>query len=457
MIAAVAIFAIIALMPTPSGLTYQGQLAIAIIAFGLILWIAKPVNLVVSSLIVMGLLAALKVVDTHTALSGFSASSTWLIAGGLILGMAISKVELDKKIIRYVLVHTGVKGPFGAMMAVFLMNLIFAFFIPSTTARTAILLPISVMLIRVLGIPSESKFAQAILLETAFLPSSIGSGLLTGSAMNPLGAGLITEVTGHTVTYFEWMSLGMPFALIISIFIVIYLRLTFKGGLDQEIGKDFFNIMLEKKPWTPEQKRVTVIFIFTIILWATDFIHGISVTIVCLISAALLLFPGIGVLKWETDSKQMNWGIIFLLAATMSAATALIKTHAIDWIAMQIIPFVKQINSPLGILLFFYTFSIILNKFINNNMATTALMIPLTYSTVMDLGLNPMPFLWAVAISANISFITPIETLPNLLVYERGCLKFRTMAIHGTIITIVSILVIMAVVLLYWPIFGLYV
>ena len=59
-----------------------------------------------------------------------------------------------------------------------------------------------------------------------------------------------------------------------------------------------------------------------------------------------------------------------------------------------------------------------------NNAATAVVMVPIAFTVAQTLGVNPDPFLMAVAIGASCAFLTPIGHQNNALILGPGGFRF---------------------------------
>jgi di/tricarboxylate transporter len=86
-----------------------------------------------------------------------------------------------------------------------------------------------------------------------------------------------------------------------------------------------------------------------------------------------------------------------------------------------------------------------------NNAATVLIVAPIGLSLARQLGLNPDPFLMAVAVGAGCDFLTPIGHQCNTLVYGPGGYKFADYARLGAPLTLLIVLVAPFLITVFWP------
>jgi di/tricarboxylate transporter len=124
----------------------------------------------------------------------------------------------------------------------------------------------------------------------------------------------------------------------------------------------------------------------------------------------------------EEAYKSIEWKVIFLLAGVLTLGTALEKTGAAQLIASTLISSVGFLG-PIAVVSIFYLLTSLLTETMSNN-ATAALLAPVAIVAANSLGVNPRPFLMAVAYAASASFMTPVGYQTNTLIYGPGRYKF---------------------------------
>jgi di/tricarboxylate transporter len=118
----------------------------------------------------------------------------------------------------------------------------------------------------------------------------------------------------------------------------------------------------------------------------------------------------------------VDWKVIFLLAGLIPMGIALESSGAAAMTVRGLLSVVGD-HGPHVVLGAIYLLTAALTGFLSNN-ATAVLLAPLAVTTARDLGVDPRPFLVAVAFAASAAFYTPIGYQTNLLVYGPGGYRF---------------------------------
>lgn len=178
-----------------------------------------------------------------------------------------------------------------------------------------------------------------------------------------------------------------------------------------------------------------------------DFIPIAPVTAV-MIAGLLMVLTGC-FRNVEAAYKTINWESIVLIAAMMPMSTALEKTGVSDYISTAL---VNNIGSygPIALMAGIYFTTSLMTMFISNT-ATAVLLAPIALSSAMQIGVNPTPFLIAVAVAASMCFASPFSTPPNALVMHAGQYKFMDYVKVGLPLQIIMAIVMILVLPLIFP------
>lgn len=124
-----------------------------------------------------------------------------------------------------------------------------------------------------------------------------------------------------------------------------------------------------------------------------------------------------------TARRNIQWEVLFVIAASFGISEAMEKTGAASFIASAFVPAAKSLG-PVFVLAAVYVSANILTEFLTNN-AAAALMFPIAMAAAHELpGADPRPYALAVAIAASAAFSTPIGYQTNLMIFGPGGYKF---------------------------------
>lgn len=163
-----------------------------------------------------------------------------------------------------------------------------------------------------------------------------------------------------------------------------------------------------------------LIMIAMIAVMALDFIPIAPVTAV-MIAGLLMVLTGC-FRNVEAAYKTINWESIVLIAAMMPMSVALQKTGVSDWISNSLVSGLGNYG-PLALMAGIYFTTSFMTMFISNT-ATAVLLAPIAMSSALQIGVSPVPFLFAVTLGASLCFASPFSTPPNALVMPAGQYTF---------------------------------
>ncbi|GEP06085.1 SLC13 family permease [Methylobacterium oxalidis] len=163
-------------------------------------------------------------------------------------------------------------------------------------------------------------------------------------------------------------------------------------------------------------------------------------------AVALLLFR---VLTMEEAYETIEWPVIVLLGALIPVSDAVRTTGGTDLVAGWMSGLVQYVP-PIGAVALLLVAAMAVTPFLNNA-AAVLVMAPIGASLAGKLGLNPDPFLMAVAVGAACDFLTPIGHQCNTLVMGPGGYRFGDYARLGLPLSLMVVVVGTGLIALFWP------
>ncbi len=147
--------------------------------------------------------------------------------------------------------------------------------------------------------------------------------------------------------------------------------------------------------------------------------------------------------------NSINWTVIFLLASILPLGTAMQSTGLSDRIA-ALIAGVGDDLGPLLVLSVIYVATAVLSEIVSNN-STAVLMVPIAVTVANTMGLDPKPFVMAVAFAASSSFMTPMGYQTNAMVYGPGNYRFMDYVKAGAPLKLVFWALSTLIIPILWP------
>lgn len=190
-----------------------------------------------------------------------------------------------------------------------------------------------------------------------------------------------------------------------------------------------------------------VIMIAMIAMMVFDFIPVAPVTAV-MIAGILMVLTGC-FRNVEAAYKTINWESIVLIAAMLPMSLALEKTGASEYISNSLVSGLGAYG-PLPLMAGIYFTTSLMTMFISNT-ATAVLLAPIALQSAQQIGVSPVPFLFAVTLGASMCFASPFSTPPNALVMPAGQYTFADYIKVGLPLQIIMGIVMIFVLPLLFP------
>lgn len=151
----------------------------------------------------------------------------------------------------------------------------------------------------------------------------------------------------------------------------------------------------------------------------------------------------------EDAYRKINWESVVLIAAMMPMSFALEKTGISTMVADGLVTGLGSLG-PVWVLAGVYFTTSLMTLFISNT-ATAVLIAPIALQSAATLGVNPLPFLFAVTYGASLCFASPFSTPPNALVMPAGQYVFADYIKVGVPMQLILGLVMIFVLPLLFP------
>ena len=189
------------------------------------------------------------------------------------------------------------------------------------------------------------------------------------------------------------------------------------------------------------------IMILMVCMMVFDFIPVAPVTAV-IIAGLLMVLTGC-FRNVEAAYKTINWESIVLIAAMMPMSLALEKTGASEYISNTLVSGLG-VYGPFALMAGIYFTTSLMTMFISNT-ATAVLLAPIAMNSAIQIGVDPTPFLFAVAVAASMCFASPFSTPPNALVMPAGQYTFMDYVKVGLPLQLIMAVVMILVLPLLFP------
>jgi di/tricarboxylate transporter len=189
-------------------------------------------------------------------------------------------------------------------------------------------------------------------------------------------------------------------------------------------------------------------------LWVTDFLHHIPAPMVGLGIGLLSIVPVLGVLDGK-DVKSINFLPIFFVAAAVSLSNVLVQTKALDAVTGVLFEWMKPHvtgTGPFSMMVLYWS-AFAYHIFIGNEIAMLSTSIPILMNYAREQHMNPLALgmIWTFGAGPKI-FI--YESAVLVVGYSYGYFNNRDMLKVGAVLSVVTAIILLLLVPLYWPLIG---
>jgi len=147
--------------------------------------------------------------------------------------------------------------------------------------------------------------------------------------------------------------------------------------------------------------------------------------------------------------NHIEWPVVVLLGSMIPLGAALESSGGTELIAGALVALTQ--GMPAWVVLTVLMVVTMTLSDVLNNTATTIVAAPVGIQMAATLGVNPDPFLMAVAVAASAAFLTPIGHKNNTLVLGPGGYGFGDYWRMGLPLEIIVVAVSIPAILLFWP------
>ncbi|MBI4528766.1 MAG: anion permease [Deltaproteobacteria bacterium] len=446
MAGALAVYLAARFLPPAAGLNGSAQAVLGTVLCGMLLWMSEALPLGVVAVLVLALLGTAPGARPGLVFGGFTSPVLFFLIGVLSIGVAVEHSGLANRAGRFLLRRA--KGSPTRLYFQMLAGLVgMAFVVPSAITRNIILIPAYQETLKRMGIAGSYRTGRALMLALGVLHTMASSALLTGGMVSMTAATLLGDFSW--LRWFGLMALPYYALLILGGTLLWALVARFEPGALPA------HACSKAAVFSASEWRVVLTIGATSLLWFTDALHGLSPAIPALFAAAILLFPGVGVVAWKEFEKRISWELMLTVGVSLSLAQALTETGGAAWLGGLIVRSLTNAEShPRIVVTALILMVAVIHLAITNLAACIALLVPLATNVGLEAGLNPMVCGLIVPIVVDAVILYPAQTATVLVAYESGYFDASDVLWFGLAMLALTIVVVLAIILPFWSLMG---
>nr|CAH0100027.1 unnamed protein product [Daphnia galeata] len=327
-----------------------------------------------------------------------------------------------------------------------------------------------------------------LLLSIAYSANIGGTGTLIGSTPQLALKGIVEELYGedNDLSFTSWMVVLMPAVLISTILTWVWLQFLLSGfkcqkqiengdnsqssrvrnlirTKYQELGATSFN-----------EKVILILFPILVMLWMfrdPKFIAGwgslfskkvgdsVPVLLIILILFILPIKPDFwcfrkagsenerpkanpSMLTWEFMQAKLPWGLVLLLGSGFALSDASKISGLSKWLGHQLSAL--EVLPPFSILIICCTLTTWMTEIVSNT-ATANIVLPILAQMAETIHVNPLYLMIPAAATCCYTFVLPVGTPANAIVYNSAKMKPLDMIKAGIVTKIMTVLILCVV------------
>ena len=485
MIAGLAVFVAILLMPLAEGMSESGQRILAVVALMAIWWVGEGTSLALTALLPLVLFPMLGIMPSKQVASNYANHLIFLFLGGFMIALAMEKWNFHKRLALWI-INTMGTDPTRIVLGFMIATAFLSMWI-SNTASTMMMLPVAIAVVRQIALDAslngernsdsqkkiENGLGLVLMLGLAYSASIGGVGTPIGTPPNIVFAGFYKNLfpDNPEISFFKWMTMALPIVLIFIPITWVYLcRFVspfpinqIKGGESGIIQKELDTLGLMNRA----EKIVAGIFCLTALLWIFrrpivigDFIlpgwsnifenpkYLHDSTVAMAMGILLLVFPVNGVkgialngktewfaLDWKTVQSKTPWGILILFGGGFALAAGFGVSGLDKWIGSKL----NGVSEwPLWLTVLVICLAVTFLTELTSNTATTTMILPILGMAAVAATIHPLFFMVPATLAASFAFMLPVATPPNVIVFGSGWVSMPQMSKAGLILNLLG-------------------
>jgi len=468
---AIAVVIAILILPTPAGLTVAGHRMLAILAFAVIVWMTEALDYAVSAIVIAALMALLiglspnpanpqMLMGTSAALTmafgGFANTALALVASALFLAAAMTTTGLDKRVALTILSRVGVETK-HVVIGTILVGFVIAFLVPSTTARVACLVPITLGIIAAFGVNKRGAFASMLMITTVQTASIWNVGIKTAAAQNMVAIGFIEKTFQKSITWLEWLVAAAPFGVLMSVALYFVMTRMMPPEIKQVPGgrEAIKKALAELGPMKASEKKLLALSLTLLAFWASENVfHKLDTSTTTITAVALMFLPGLGIISWKEAQSRIPWGTIVLFGIGISVGTALLQTKGATWLAdIVVAEFGLKHATAMFVLGTLSLFLIIIHLGFASATALASAMIPIVIAVLQSIstpGINVIGMTLVLQFVVSFGFILVVNAPQNMVAYGTETFSAKDFVRTGVVLTTIAFALVMILGATYW-------
>lgn len=394
------------------------------------------------------------VIDVQTAFSGFSNTTTVLIATMIVIAGQLSRTSLISRI-RSLMAKAQNKGGFLLILLICAFTALLTQLMGMTAVTAIMLLFVQTLKDDDASGISQSKmiFLCATMICTWFGRFPIGMGAALPLTTNAYYEGLVGGDSSQLLGIFDFMKVGLLPSIIGTIYCLFAWRLVPK----QELRTDAIDLGVAGKQGgqaVMSQTHEMIVYLGFLVTLVSFFFSNRLGSYVYLIPAVIVIvFIFTGVMTSREAIAGLTGDMIWMVAGVLVFSTALSQSGAGEYIGNLVLSLLGSNPSGLTVTIVFTVVATIMTTFMSNN-GTVAILTPIAASTAVAGGMDPRAVVSLVSMASCLAIAFPTGCSAATIAFAVGGfnpIKMLKFTLPYNIIMMVSLIISANI---FFPVYG---
>lgn len=409
-------------------------------------WIFEPIPMPITAVIPFAAFPLTGILTHQQVAAKYGHTLVLLMLAGSIVSKGLEKSGAHRRVALGMVRIVGGPGGRRLVLGFLLASAVLSMWM-SNTATVLMLLPVVLAVLE--GTSDKHRLTIPLLLAVAYGSSIGGIGTPIGTPPNLIFLENYhqilqnhPELGGKEMTFAGWMSIGVPMAVVLTPLVWLWLIRGIQSGQKVAIP--------QLGPWRPAEIRVLAVFAMLALAWLTrsqpaggwsqllaKVVPGAEQTVgdstVALIAVVLMfLIPngersGERLLDWETAIK-VPWGVFIMIGGGLTIGQAFETSGLREYLGDSLS---LLVGLPQVLMIFMLCLTATFLTEITSNTAVSTIVLPVLGAVAIKASIDPLLLMVPATLGLNCSFMLPVATAPNAIVFGTGRVPTARMAREG--------------------------
>lgn len=431
------------LLPASDALSSEGIKALGLLFSLAILWATAALPTGAIGLLIVILLPLLGIVGVSQAFSGFSSSSVFFIVAVFAMPAVMLKTDWGARLLSLLLAWTGAdsrKLVLGFMIATALVSSIM-----SDLPCTALFLGFALTILRATKAKrGVSNLGKCLMIGIPVASMTGGVSTPAGSSFNVVAMNILQQTTGQTISFFDWMIVGVPITVIMVPVLWFFITSIIKPEpITDACLQGIRDTAASAHAVKPYEVKALSIILLMVVLWIMgNWVPLLDVTVVAIVGLIVMFAPGMNLLTWNEFQAAVPWGIVILVGAILTIGGVVQSTGGAEFLATAITNSGATSFGFLPAMAILTTLVYLLHTVCPIGPAILGIFIPIFAAICAGFGVSPVVPTISLAIVVAANVLLPVNPIV-MLTYGQGYFTFGDMFKVGVVpaIVLVSLIV----------------